>query len=120
MVDTERRKSPRFKISQMIGYFPNREEYLWAEGIDISRGGISCISKSPIDPLTNLYLMLSIPSSEGECLIRCEGYAAHSRMKDGQCHFGVRITRIEDEDRERLDAFITAMESEGFDEGSRG
>lgn len=108
----EKRERPRFRIRQMIGYFPNREEYLWAEGLDMSIDGISCRSKAPVDPLTNLFVMISIPSPEGERLVRCEGYVAHSRMEEGSCRFGVKIERIPEEERPFVEAYLASLTEE--------
>ncbi|MGO8693519.1 MAG: PilZ domain-containing protein [Rectinemataceae bacterium] len=107
----EKRSAPRFRINQLIGYFPNREEYLWAEGLNLSRGGLSCSSAEPIDPLTNVFLMLSVPGDNGERLVRCEGFVAHSQMAGGRCLFGIRIQRVSDEDKPYLDAYIAKLEA---------
>lgn len=108
---TEKRKERRCKISQMIGYFPGREEYLWAEGIDLSHEGLQCISDAPIDPLTNLYFMLELKVGDMTRVIRCEGFVKHSTMEDGRCRFGVKIQSISEEDREHLEAFLDEQES---------
>jgi hypothetical protein len=103
----ERRMASRFRIDQMIGYYPNREEYLWAEGLNLSSGGIQCRSKEAVDPLTNVYLMIGVPSAEGEHLVRCEGFVAYSRVEDdGLCRFGVRFESVAEEDRPYLAAFL--------------
>jgi len=107
----DKRGTPRFKLSQLIGFYPNREEYLWAEGIDISLGGISCRSKEAIDPLTNLFIMVSVHDQDGEHLVRMEGFVAHSEMRDGICRFGVKIEKIFDEDRPHLEAYLTALDA---------
>ncbi|HTX73943.1 MAG TPA: PilZ domain-containing protein [Rectinemataceae bacterium] len=109
----EKRETPRFRINQLIGYFPNREEYLWAEGLDLSRGGLSCSAPQSIDPLTNVYLMLGVPNPEGERLVRCEGYVAHARMEAGRCLFGIRIERVSDEDEPFLTRFVQELEKSG-------
>jgi hypothetical protein len=108
----EKRHDRRFRINQLIGYFPNREEYLWAEGHDMSRGGISCSSTAPVDPMTNVFVMVGIPSSEGEKLVRCEGYVAHARMEGGRCVFGIKIMHVSEEDLPILDAYIESQEKE--------
>ena len=108
----EKREAPRFKIDQLIGYYPNREEYLCAEGLNISLGGISCRSKEAIDTLTNVFIMVSVHGPEGDHLVRCEGYVAHAAMVDGFCRFGVKIERIFDEDRPYLEGYLASL-SEG-------
>jgi hypothetical protein len=107
----EKRGAPRFRINQLIGYFPNREEYLWAEGLNLSRGGLSCSSAEPIDPLTNVFLMLGVPSENGERLVRCEGFVAHSQIVGDRCMFGIRIQRVSDEDKPYFDAYMAKLET---------
>jgi len=94
----------------MIGYYPGREEYLWAEGIDLSRDGLRCVSDSPIEPLTNLFMMLELTVGETTKQVRCEGFVRHSQMEEGRCTFGVKIERISDEDRQHLDAYLRQTE----------
>jgi len=107
MGEEERRMAERFRIDQMIGYYPNREEYLWAEGLNLSAGGLQCSSKEAVDPLTNVYLMIGVPSAEGEHLVHCEGFVAYSRIEeDGLCRFGVRFESIAEEDKPFLNAFL--------------
>ncbi|MDA8409358.1 MAG: PilZ domain-containing protein [Treponema sp.] len=110
---TERRQARRCKISQMIGYFPGREEYLWAEGIDLSSEGLRCVSDNPIDPLTNLFLMLELKVGETTKQVRCEGFVRHSRMEEGRCVFGVKIERISEDDRQHLEAYLKQIEEGG-------
>ncbi len=108
----EKRSSRRFRINQLIGYFPNREEYLWAEGIEISRGGLRCSSAAAVDPLTNVFIMIGVPAPEGERLVRCEGYVAHSRMEGDRCVFGIRIEHVSDEDKPYYDTYLEGLETD--------
>jgi hypothetical protein len=110
---TEKRTEERFQIHQMIGYYPSREEYLWAEGINLSVNGIKCASKAPIDPLTNVFIMLSLPGPEGEKHVRCEGFVAYSRMEeDGRCIFGVHFEHIGAEEKQWLEDYLKGLEAE--------
>lgn len=105
----EKRSEGRFKINQLIGYFPSREEYLWAEGIDVSRHGVHCRSSSPMDPLTNVFIMLEVKVGEEKRLIRCEGYVAHSRMVGGKCEFGIKFQHISSEDLPLFESFLASL-----------
>jgi hypothetical protein len=107
----EKREAPRFKISQLIGFQANKEEYLWAEGLDISRKGISCVSEEAVDPSTNVFFMLKLSGPEGERTIRGEGYVSHSREEIGKCRFGIKIERIFEEDKPHLEAFLASLEA---------
>ncbi len=103
----EKREAPRFKINQLIGFQANKEEYLWAEGLDISRKGISCVSKETIEPSTNVFFMLKLSNQDGEQTVRGEGYVSHAHEEDGRCRFGIKIERIFEEDQPYLDAFLS-------------
>jgi len=109
----EKRSAPRFRINQLIGYFPNREEYLWAEGLNLSREGLSCSAATAIDPLTNVFVMFGVPGADGERLVRCEGYVAHSQMVEGRCLFGIRIEHVSDEDKPHFEAYLASLEVAG-------
>jgi hypothetical protein len=103
----EKREAPRFKINQLIGFQANKEEYLWAEGLDISSKGISCISKEAVDPSTNVFFMLKLDAPEGERTVRGEGYVSHAHEEDGRCRFGIKFERIFEEDLPFLEAFLS-------------
>ena len=108
----EKRHEPRFRIRQLIAYGPTREEYVFAEGINLSHTGLSCRSAQLVEPMTNVFLMIKVPGAEGERQVRCEGYVSHSHMIEGQCVFGVRITEVYEGDRPYLEAFIASLEAE--------
>jgi hypothetical protein len=108
----EKREAPRFKISQLIGFQANKEEYLWAEGLDISRSGISCLSEEAIDPSTNVFFMLKLAFPDGERTVRGEGYVSHASGEGGKCRFGIKTERVFEEDRPCLEAFLAALEAQ--------
>lgn len=108
-MESDKRQDSRFRINQLIGYYPNREEYLWADGIDLSAGGMRCTSREALEPLTNVFLMVGLPGPEGERLVRCEGYVAWSRMEEGGCVFGVSFEHIAEEDKPYLDDYLATL-----------
>jgi hypothetical protein len=112
----EKRAFPRFKINQIIAYGPNREENVFAEIINISRNGLSCSSAQIIEPMTNVYLMMHVPSppegNEGERAVRCEGYVSHSHIDAGLCVFGVKITSVYEDDAAVFEAYLASLENE--------
>lgn len=118
----EKRKNPRFKINQLIAYGPNREEYLFAESVNLSREGLSCSSAQMVDPMTNVYIMMRVPAAEGdpagEHQVRCEGYVSHSRLEGPRCLFGVRITSVYEADAAIFAAYLASLEA--VDEPTEG
>jgi hypothetical protein len=108
----EQRTTPRFNIKQLIGFQGEGQECLWAEGIDISLGGISCRARGSIPQLTALLVMVGVPDLEGEHLVCVEGYVAHSETEGSFSRIGVKITRIYDEDRPYLEDYLAKLEAE--------
>lgn len=108
----EKRKSPRFKMKQLIGFQANVEEYLWAEGVDISPLGISCFSNEPIDPNTNVFFMLSLSHEGGESSVRGEGYVLRSEKVGDRYRFGIKIDHIFDQDKANFQTFLESLEEE--------
>lgn len=106
---------PRFQINQLIGYFPNREEYLWAEGMEISAAGLRCRAKEPVDPLLNVFMMIAVPAEGGDRLVRCEGHVAHSHYDGQACTFGVCFDRIFEEDRPYFDEYLSRLRAAGLE-----
>ncbi|HOX33217.1 MAG TPA: PilZ domain-containing protein [Spirochaetales bacterium] len=108
----EKRKSPRFKINQLIAYLPNREEYLYAEGLDLSRGGMKCRSSQLVEPMTNLFMMLKLPQPGAEMrTVQCEGYVSHARMDGPSCVFGVTINSVFEDDKAFFDSYMASLEA---------
>ncbi len=112
-MEGERRTAPRFKIDQMIGYYPNREEYLWAEALNISSGGLQCRSKTPLDPLTNVFIMLGPADAAGTAgkRVRCEGYVTYCRKEDdGSYISGIHFTGIQPEDKTYFESYLSKID----------
>jgi hypothetical protein len=62
--------------------------------------------------MTNLYLMLGVPTDEGERLVRCEGHVTWARMDGERCVFGVKFEHIADEDQAVFLAYINGLDNE--------
>jgi len=112
-ISQEKRKSPRYCISQLLKVSPLQEEYLWAQARDFSTEGFSAYANDAIEPLTPIYAMidlhpgtLSDESQEQVRTIRFEGYVAWATMLDGRCEFGTTITKISAADRAALSAWL--------------
>lgn len=106
-----------FAIEQLVvskpgaSNFDEHDEYLAAQCLDISEGGIGCESKTQIQPLTRLFVMFSLPDTDGKKRIRCEGYVAHSRLDGERCIFGVKFEEIQAEDRAAIAAWVASRVS---------
>lgn len=95
----ERRVDTRYTINQIIKIKGQEEEFFWAVAKDVSASGFSAISSTIVDPLTEVFAMLTIPSATGPKTIKVEGYVIYCRKEqDDGYHFGVHINEINDTD----------------------
>jgi len=110
----EKRKNPRFKVNQLVAFTPEGDQFLRAEAIDLSQGGIRCASAQAIEPMTSVFLLLTLPGAkgEGDREVACEGYVSHSRLIDGRYVFGVHFTGVAPEGKDALDTYISCLEKE--------
>lgn len=107
----ERRSDTRYSINQIIKVNDFHENYFWAAGKNVSRGGFSAMANCPVEPMAQLFAMLTIPGEQGEKTIKVEGYVTYSEMDaDGNCHFGARINEISPDDELYFNEFVKKCE----------
>jgi len=83
-----------------------REKNISAESVNISEGGILCRSDEPVEPLTSVFLMLSIPGETGDYLMKIEGMVMHSAQREGSWLFGVAFNQLSQEDRHAIAEYL--------------
>ena len=83
-----------------------REKTISAESVNISEGGVFCRSDEPVEPLTSVFLMLSVPGEAGDHLIKVEGVVMHAAQKEGSCFFGVAFNELSQEDRRAISEYL--------------
>jgi c-di-GMP-binding flagellar brake protein YcgR len=116
----EQRRDPRafvrFKIDQLVvtqspySSMNDEEVYMSAEATNISVGGIGCSSSSAVEPLSQVFIMFSIPASGGARRnISCEGFVAHSHGGSGSCAFGIKFLNLAPNDRAAIDAYVSSV-----------
>lgn len=100
-------------MAQMIAYDMGREQYIKAKAVDISKGGIGFVSDDYIDPLVTVWLSFSLPVGEGKWHpIESEGYVVDVKDLEEGCRFGVSFSRMDDEDRVILHAYLARLAAE--------
>jgi hypothetical protein len=82
------------------------DEFVNAKALNLSSGGLACESTMKLEPLSQVYLIFSIQTPEGERRIRCEGYVAHSACEGESCTFGIRFHELSPEDQAAIDRFV--------------
>jgi hypothetical protein len=114
----DQRKSIRIPFSgtieQLLTYrsdYPRLggdNEFIGAKALNISSGGLACESRTKIEPLSQVYLIFSVPTPEGSHRIRCEGYVAHSHFDGEHCTLGILFHDLSAEDQSAIDDFIAS------------
>jgi hypothetical protein len=86
------------------------DEFVGAKAVNLSSGGLACESGTMLQPLSQVYMIFSIPTPQGERRIRCEGYVTHSTCVGDSCVFGIHFHDLSVEDQRAIDAFVEAQE----------
>lgn len=107
--DADRRRAPRFRISQMVEVRFDRERWVHAEGLDVSATGVRCRTVEELDPGTSIFLMISI---DAERSVLVDAVLIHTReTDDGAFEAGFAFTHFHDSSRAVLDAYLDALDS---------
>ncbi len=106
MKTSEKRAHERFEISQIVEIKVISEEFIQAEGVDISIGGMKAKTTAEIAPLTKLFLMLNVPCHKKVYSIRTEGYVVYSKKVKNITHFGINFVDMDDEDKKIIRDYL--------------
>ena len=106
-METERRSERRFELSRMVVYDLAKERYIDTRASDVSNGGVSFVSDEYLEPELAVWITFSLPAAEGATReLEAEGVVTSVTDSSGGCRFGVSFSRMTQEDRAVLEAFI--------------
>ena len=97
---TEKRKSQRFSITQLVDISDNRETFYKASSINISESGLLCEVSNPINIYNKMYLMLNIPPSEDP--VEIEGVVVRVQRKAKKFEVAIEFIDMDENDRKSL------------------
>jgi c-di-GMP-binding flagellar brake protein YcgR len=80
----------------------DREKFIPAEGLDISEGGLRCRSPEPVDPLSQIFLIVSIPKEGGEHLIKAEATVVRVEKKKNGYVYGICFNQLSETDAQSI------------------
>jgi len=106
MGGAERRREPRYTIKQMVAVSYAHEEFIAAHGLDLSSGGISCRTTSPLDVGQEIFLLLGLGKDE---TMSCGGVVLHVAPEGSGYKAGIQFVNLSAEDRARLDAHLGTL-----------
>lgn len=104
--EQDRRRSPRYVLHQLVSLGFAREKYIHAEAVDISTHGIGCVSDSPVDLYSRVFIMLQGEPTEENPPISCEGIAVRcEKLGKERYSLGIEFTDIFEFDLARIAKF---------------
>ena len=115
MTDDKRRHT-RFEIQQMVDVAFPRETFFHADGVNISEGGMLCKTNYDIEPLSQIFCMVRVKCSTGECLIKTRGTVIHAQREGDEVRFGVSFDELDETDRKLLRDYVQELQPHKGDE----
>jgi c-di-GMP-binding flagellar brake protein YcgR len=103
---TERRKSPRFTINQMIDLEMGRENYIAAEGVNISDEGLLCHTSESLEPYSRVYMQLSLNGEKKNHTIKCEGVVVRCKKNKKSYDTALEFADIGESDKKKIHTFL--------------
>ncbi len=91
-MDKDNRKRERVAIDQIIEISTSDGQYITAQGINISEGGVLCRSDTEIPMGTFVKFNISLPSGTTSTSIECEGFVLRCVKVDGKYDIVVDLT----------------------------
>ena len=109
---SERRKSRRFDINQMIKLSLGKETFVGALGVNISDLGLLCRTDSEVELHGRVFVVVTLKGKGGDIEISCEGIVMHcttTTKPKSAYEVGVQFTSMKDEDRQNLHEFFDRL-----------
>jgi len=103
---TERRKSPRFTINQMIDLELGRENYIAAEGVNISEEGLLCHTSESLEPYSRIYLQFSLDGEKKKQVITCEGVVVRCKKNRKNYDTALEFADMAESDKKKVHSFL--------------
>ena len=109
----QKERAPRFEIQQMVQVNLGREEFIAAEGVNISESGMLCETDEPVDPGTRVFLMIGVPDAPPEKVVTiAEAMVVRSEEIEGGYLQGVKFDYLHQDQLERLREFLASNPAE--------
>lgn len=106
---TERRRAPRFQVSQLIELGFGRESQVAASGLNISSGGLLCRTEPYVEPGTRVFLSIHLPTDD---IVNCEGIVLRSeKTSEGYFEAAISFTEFQGDAAAALVRYLGGQES---------
>ena len=103
----ERRRYPRIEIEQMVQIVMGKKQTIYAIANDISESGLSFTTQDPIEPNTDLEVLITLETSEDKKeVIKIQGIEIYCCEIEDTYKSGMDFKSISREHRDILKSFI--------------
>jgi len=93
-VKDEKRSHPRFQINQLVEIDYGREQYISAEGVNLSKNGVLCKTEEECPLYSKVFMMMTLPHKNKNRIINLEGVVIWSKHNRGSWETGISITSM--------------------------
>ncbi|NNM54885.1 MAG: PilZ domain-containing protein [Spirochaetales bacterium] len=105
----EKREQARYQIRQFVKIDFNREEFLPAEGLNISANGLLCRVPRPLSPGQRLFLMLNLGTPRDPIILNVEALIIWTKTDHAELPSwlaGVEFLDLTENQKEQILAFL--------------
>lgn len=107
----ERRKHERFIINQMVDLSGTEENFISARGLNISEGGILCLTDDSVDTLSRIFVMMTLVEGDAPKTLSCEGVVVRCEKKGKQYETAMEFSELTDESRAVIKHYVKSHKS---------
>lgn len=100
---TEKRSHPRFQINELVEIDYGHEQYISAEGINLSKNGVLCKTQDECPLYSKIFMMMTLPYKKKSRIIDFEGVVIRSKHTRGGWETGINITSMKPASRAIFD-----------------
>ncbi len=114
----EKREQTRYQIRQFVKIDFNREEFLPAEGLNISANGLLCRVPRPLSPGQRIFLMLNLGSPREPLILNVEAIIIWTRPdKDDPISWlaGLEFIDLTTKQKEQVQSYLSMSLVESAD-----
>ena len=105
----DRRRFPRFTISQAIEIGLNKEEFFTASVENVSEEGILIKSAKLLELQSKIYFLLQIKKNQPDTSIECEGIVIHSDKARDKWLYGIHLTSFSKNGKKKYLEFVKSL-----------
>lgn len=108
-MSAEKRKHPRFEISQLVEIDYGHETFFSAEGLNLSRTGVLCKTEEECPLSSKIFMMMTFPDKHEQKVINFEGIVVRSVQKQKGWEIGISIKCVNPLDEPFFDGVISKL-----------